>query len=387
MLSYLRSGHAELDVFTQVMESAQYIQDRQVRQARERGEPLQPRWQYAYLAALYHCGAMTLPELLDALYALSTSAPDDSYDTQSMFAHASIPALYMEYMDTQNEPMTDRHAGRIDRMIRRMFRWMARVPNDDNSEQFLFYLRQTMYVYMETPEGMSFYDLVQNVFALRHPTSYARLWRAGKLARTLCAWAVEDCPQHLAGLPGCPDAGTVRARRAQLEQFAETAGRLYDVGMIHQFNTVLFSCRWLFEEEFSLLQLHPYSGHALLEKHASTAPFADVAYGHHCHYDEKGGYPVGFSPSASPLRPMIYIMSVTDAISAGTDMVGSLYTRPKDLETVYGELRAGSGARYAPFVVDLLSSPARRARLQADLDRWSEQSYEDLYRRRMALLE
>ncbi len=387
MLSYLRSGHAEPEVFAQVLESAQIIQQRQVQQARDRGEPLQPRWQYAYLAALYHCGAMTLQELLDALYALSTAEPDDSYDPQSMFSHASVPAMYMEYMRIQNEPMTARHAARIDRMIQRMFRWMVRVPNDDYGEQFLFYLRQTMYVYRETPGGMSFFDLIQNVFALRHPTSYARLWRAGKIARTLCTWAAEDCPEQLAGLLGCAGTGQVRARREELAAFAEEAGRLYDVGMVHCFNIAILSCRGLFEDDYALLQLHAYCGHHLLSEHESTAPFADAAYGHHCRYDEKGGYPVDFSPSASPIRAVIYMVTVADTITAATDTVGSLYNPPKTLEEVYGELKKDAGGRYAPFVVDLLADPARRKELDESLARWTAEAYEDLYRRRLAIYE
>ena len=387
LLSYLRSGNAAPDVFAQVLESAQYIQQRQVRQARERGEPLQPRWQYAYFAALYHCGAMTLDELLDALYALSTAEPEDSYTVQSLFSHASIPGMYMEYIRTQKVPFTDSHADRVDVMVRRMLRWMIRVPNDDNGEQFLFYLRQTLYDYVETPGRMSFFDLVQDVFAIRYPTGYARLWRAGKIARALCGWAAEDCPERLAGHPGCPDAEAVRAGREELVDFAETAGRLYDVGMVHFFNIVTSFCRGPFEDEYSLLQLHSYCGHDLLKNHPSTALYADIAYGHHCYYNEKGGYPVSFSPSSSPVRAMIYIIAVADAISAGTDDAGRLYGTGKTLEQVYAELQANAGTQYAPFVVELLSAPERRAWLEKSLVRWSAESYADLYHRRMALQE
>lgn len=387
LLNYLRSGNAAPDVFAQVLESAQYIQERQVRQARERGEPLQPRWQYAYFAALYHCGAMSVEELLDALYALSTAEPEDSYSVQSLFSHASIPGMYMEYIRTQKASFTARHADRMAQMVRRMLRWMVRVPNDDNGEQFLFYLRQTVYDYVETPGRMSFFDLVQNVFAIRYPTGYARLWRAGKVARTLCQWAVDDCPERLVGHPGCSDVETVKARREELADFAETAGRLYDVGMVHFFNMVTFSCRGPFEDEFSLLQLHSYCGHDLLSSHASTALCADIAYGHHCHYDEKGGYPVGFSPSQSPVRAMIYLIAVADRIATETDDVGRLDEPSQTLEQVCAALREGAGTRYAPFVVELLSSPERRAGLERDLASWSVQAYKDLYDRRRSLQE
>ena len=385
MLSYLRSGHAEPDVFAQVLESAQIVQARQMHLARERGEPLQPRWQYAYYAAQYHCGAMLLPEFLDTLYALSAALPDDDFGPQSMFSHVSAPALYMEYCKKLPETQRYRHAGRIDRMLRRMCRWLVRAPSSESNELLMFYTRQALYAYVELPGCMTFFDLLQNVFAARHPTSYAKLWKAGRVAGMLCRWAVEDCPEKLAGLPGCAGPAEVSARREELIRFADRAGRLYDAGMIHCFNLVLLSCRGLFEEEYALIQLHTYCGAQLLAEHPSTAAFADVAHGHHCHFDEKGGYPLGFSLHRSPVRAMIHIIAVADALTTGTDEVGSRYRAPKPFQEVLRELRDGAGTQYAPFVVDLLKAPARQEELEAALARWTPEAYRALYDRRAEL--
>ena len=385
MLSYLRSGQAEPEVFAQVLESTQIIQEHQQRQARERGEPLQPRWQYAYYAAQYHCGAMLLPEFLDTLYALSAALPDDDFGPQSMFSHVSAPALYMEYCKKLPETQRYRHAGRIDRMLRRMCRWLVRAPSSDSNELLMFYTRQALYAYVELPGCMTFFDLLQNVFAARHPTSYAKLWKAGRVAGMLCRWAVEDCPEKLAGLPGCAGPAEVSARREELIRFADRAGRLYDAGMIHCFNLVLLSCRGLFEEEYALIQLHTYCGAQLLAEHPSTAAFADVAHGHHCHFDEKGGYPLGFSLHRSPVRAMIHIIAVADALTTGTDEVGSRYRAPKPFQEVLRELRDGAGTQYAPFVVDLLKAPARQEELKAAMARWTPEAYRALYDRRAEL--
>ncbi len=388
MLSYLRSGSAEPEVFAQVLESAQIIQARQVKAARERNEPLQPRWQYAYFAAQYHCGAMLLPEFLDALYALSTSMPDDDYGVQSMFSHVSAPALYMEYCKKlPDERARLRCAGKVDRMLRRLCRWIARAPSTEYNEQLMFNSRQALYGYLELPGAMSFFDLLQNIFAARHPTGYAKLWKAGRVAETLCRWAVEDCPERLAGMPDCPDAAAVAARRDELAAFANQAGRLYDAGMIHFFNLVLLPCRGLFEEDYDLMQLHAWCGAELLSYHPSTAPFADVAHGHHCHYDEKGGYPMGFSPRSSPYRAMIHIVSVADALTAGTDDVGNRYREAKSFGEIVDELREGSGTQYAPYVVDLLQKPERQAELQESMARWTADAYRALYRRRARMAE
>ena len=386
MLAFLRQGGAEPDMFVQVMESAQLIQQKQMEQARERGEPLQPRWQYTYYAALYHCGAISLEEFLDVLYALSTARLEDDFDPQSMFSHLSAPAMFMEYSKTLSQRKMAGQKPRVKKMLRRMFRWLAQVPGSDYARQMGFYLRQVLYAYRELPGCTSYYDLLLNVFACQHPTGYARMWRTAQIARALCRWAIKDCPEQFVGFMDCADTAVVAAKAEELAAFAWRAGRVYDAGMVHCIDMVRTTCRGLLEEEFSLLQLHAYYGANLLSKRPSTAPYADVAYGHHCHYDEQGGYPVSFSPGASPARAMIYIISVADTVSAATDSVGRYYSPAKDLEELYGELKDLSGTWYAPFVVDLLADPARREELKKDLDRWIGESYEDLFRRRQEMM-
>ena len=386
LMNYLRSGAADPDVFAQVLESAQIVQRAQLRQAQQQDQPAPVRWQYAYFAALYHSGSIDLAEFLDVLYALSSALPDTDMSTQSMFSHLGAPSMYMEYARSMGQREQRAHAGRIRAMTERMCRWLATVITGDYNQLLMFHLRQMMYAYIELPGCISFFDLVQNVFAARHPTSYARMWRASQIARTLCLWAAEDCPEELIGVLGCASGEEVRARAEELGAFTATAGRLYDVGMLHFFDQIQFSCRGLLEEESGLLQLHPYMGAELLKRHPSVAEFADIAWGHHCHYDEKGGYPIDFSPRQSPLRGLIYIITAADCLSAATDAVGSTYSEPKDFDTVYQEFLDQSGIQSAPFVVELLRPMERRQYMAEALERWSRESYEDLKRRREAPL-
>ena len=84
---------------------------------------------------------------------------------------------------------------------------------------------------------------------------------------------------------------------------------------------------------------------------------------------------------------MIYIISVADALTAGTDSVGDRYRPAKSFETLLEELRAGSGTRYAPFVVDLLAKPERQQELKASMERWTAGAYQALYQRRAHMME
>lgn len=382
LLSYLRSGSADPDAFAKVLESAQFVQRHQRNAARKRGESLDPRWQYAYLAARYHCGAVLLPELLDALYGLSTACDSGDMSVMSMTSHVSIPALYMEYAKQLKDGYTSQQALQANRMTRRLFGWIVRAPSNDDNEQLMFYLRQFLYVYKEEPCGFSFFDALQNIFATRHPTTYVRMWIAGQIAETLTLWAAEDCPDRLVGVPGYPTVKDVIWNRKSLAALACQGGRLYDTGMVHFLNLENSACRGLFAEEEALIRLHTHCGAELLSRHASTAMFADVARGHHRHYDEKGGYPTDFSPSASPVRPLIYITAVADALASSVEETSSRYRPAVSFEQVCAQLRAGSGTQYAPYIVALLKPEARLQQLRDRLTQWQKEAYLDMYHRR-----
>lgn len=384
LLSFLRSGNADPDTFAQVLESAQIVQERQFKAARERKEPLQPRWQYAYIAASYHCGAMLLPEFLEDLYALSTSRTDDDLDGQSMFSHVSVPALCLEYAK-QLDP-NDRYRSELkvhmDRMSRHLWHWIVTAPSDNNNEQLMFYLRQFLYVYQEELCPAPFFEALQNVFAARQPTAYARIWITGHIARELTGWAIQDCPEALVGLAGCREERDVAQQRDALLDFALTAGRVHDAGMVHFLNFESTACRGLFEEEEALFQLHAYCGAELLSQHPSTLQYAEIARGHHRFYDDKGGYPTDFSMRDSPVRSMISIVAAADLFASSTEETSSRYQPVISFEAGCAKLQAEAGRQYAPFVAALLKSPGRQEALRKKIEAWKKEAYLDLYRRR-----
>ena len=389
LLSFLRTGHANPDAFAQVLESAQTVQEHQLKQMRERGEMLQPRWQYAYLAARYHCGALLLEELLDALYSMSYSVDDeDSYGANALFSHVSVPALYMEYSkQLRNDRYAHKLPAAVHNMTKRMFAWIVRAPSSDSNEMLMFYLRQYLYTYTEYPGEIPFFDVLQNAFAARHPVTYARMFIAGKISRQLILWAVDDCPEKLVGLSDTKTAEDVVSRKEQLGELAEKAGRLYDTGMVHFVNLEASACRGLFTEEEAIIQLHAHCGAQLLSMHESTRIYADVAKGHHCRYDERGGYPTDFSPSASPVRALIYTVAAADALASCTKELSSRYRPEMPFEEVCASLEAESGKRYAPYVVALINSPERRGELRRRLETWRHEAYLDMYSRREKMAE
>lgn len=383
LLAFLRSGMATPETFAQVLESAQTIQERQLMAARERGEPLQPRWQYAYMAAKYHCGAMTLPDLLDGIYALSTARGLDDFGLSSMFCHVSAPAIFMEYSKKTTDPRAQQQiAVRIKRMTERMLAWLRNAPRNENDEQLMFYIRQFLYVYRETEGAPSFWDVAMTVIACRNPTGFLRMYNTGSIARLLTLWAVEDCPEKLVGLPGISRPEDAIWNKDTLADLAFRAGRLYDVGMIHFIQIETGAPRGLFEDEEDILSLHTQCGAAMLSQFDSTRDCVDVAKGHHLSYDEKSGFPVGFSSRQSPMRAMIYIVAASDALACTNEETASRYRPVMGLEEAVSEIIDGSGTRYAPFTGELLQRPGRVEELRRAMEEFKREGFLEMYRRR-----
>ncbi len=382
LLGYLRSGNAGHEVFAQVLESAQIVQEKQMRDMRERGEPLQPRWRYAYLAALYHSGAVHLTELLDGIYGLCGSCADDDFGSQSAFAHLGAPAYYMEYSKKLDDRRLDGEvASRIKRLTDRMCRWLVRMPGNGINETAMFALRQFLYAYRELPGCMPFIELLQNTFAAWLPTGYIRQWIAGRTARLITGWAIDDAAGRLVGFLDTGDEAEVARRRGEIMDFAEKAGVLYDTGMIHFKNLESAACRGIFEEESELMRLHAHCGAQLLAAHPSTRGFSEIALGHHCFYDGKGGYPVDFSLWDSKARPMISIVALVDTLASTIPETASRYRPAVPLERAFAEIEEGSGTRFSPHAVALLT-PRRREVLRESLRVWRKEACLDMYRRR-----
>ena len=383
LLAFLRNGQAGPDTYAKVLESAQIVEERQLKAARERGEPLQPRWQYAYLAAMYHSGSISIHELLDGIYALSRSRPESDLSDQGVFAFVSVPAVYMEYSKFMpGGKLPEGGELRIRRMTDRMLSWLIRAPAGEGNEYLMFCVRQVLYAYREVEGGIPFSELLLDVFAARHPVSYVRMWIASRVSGRLTAWVAERRPNELVGVCGTADSEEVKARKDELVEFATKAGQFYDAGMVHFFHLENSACRGLFEEEEDLMRLHAYFGYRLLNAHRSTAAYAEVARGHHRFYNDRGGYPVDFDLSSTRLRPMIGIVTAADELASSVEETASRYRPVRTFDKVTEELISGAGNKYAPFIRELLNDADSREELRLAIDDLRREAFLDMYRRR-----
>ncbi|MGN0311251.1 MAG: hypothetical protein ACI4CC_00630, partial [Lachnospiraceae bacterium] len=101
-------------------------------------------------------------------------------------------------------------------------------------------------------------------------------------------------------------------------------------------------------------------------------------------YDGKSGYPMSFDNTKSPKRFLIDLITIADCTDAATDILGRNYVAGKDFQTLLEELKAQSGTRYNPDIVDAIAGSNR---LQESLSNLTSSGRYSIYYEAYRLIE
>ncbi|MDE5893739.1 MAG: HD domain-containing protein, partial [Acetatifactor sp.] len=183
--------------------------------------------------------------------------------------------------------------------------------------------------------------------------TYVHSMVVASLARYFCLRMAQTVPELLAGTFGVED---VEGRLEFLSEQTYRGGLYHDLGKCMLLNYISLYGRKLLDEEFTCIKLHPLFGCGLLTS-LGMEEISNIAYYHHRSFDGVGGYPNSQADCPVSVQRIVDIITVVDALDAGTDNVGRSYAAAKTYEQLVEELRAGRGTRYAPEVVALLDDP------------------------------
>ena len=126
------------------------------------------------------------------------------------------------------------------------------------------------------------------------------------------------------------------------------AASLHDVGMMRVPPETLSRPGRLAPSEMDLVRAHPEVSYDMLKDIDSPWPIAEMARQHHERMDGKG-YPYGLKGDEILLESRV--ISVADTIEA---MISQRpYRAALDIESALDEIRAGSGTRFDPTVVEV----------------------------------
>ncbi|MBQ9058605.1 MAG: HD domain-containing protein [Atopobiaceae bacterium] len=330
-----------------------------------------------YYRNSYLSGAMSLEEYKDKLVSLINTdfRESESSDIPLIMLHA--PLEYILVLDPDN--LSAEEERQLKSYYSRLISYMHQTPKKDRLSFLLTYLALILKNYIELPVGPDFETFGLSVIAALHPPTYVHTLSVADFSKNLTHHLLRKNPEVFIGSFDCTSVDDVLAHAAEIEDFAYHAALCHDFGKLLIAETILTYGRNLLDDEFGYIKSHPSIGAYLLERFEDTAPYADVARGHHRWFNNKGGYPFDFDIDASPYKPIISVVTVADCLDAATDTVGRSYKKGLSFEDFAAELKEECGTRYAPYVVDLFDDPKVCAELEQLLETERDKNYREAY--------
>lgn len=360
MLSVLRTPESHPDHYDvtplhrqEIEDSCTYIYRHYLRRLQQSSILVPLRWQYNYYMALFHNGKISITELLDRLNALYNLSDPSDYSQEGMCANLSLPVRLLFYLQTflapgQVYPKQDELRTVL---VRNIIQYISRC----NAAGLLVQnVMDILPLYHPSSDMKDYLDLLLQFIITQHIPTYIHSVVSAKLTRFLTGVMLQKSPERLCGLCAAMTPEEVLHKQKEILTFSYECSLCHDIGSCFTRNISDTYSRSLFPEEMLLIQEHTRIGYRSLSLHERTRPFQDAALGHHKWYNNAGGYPEEFDMSASPLRPLLSILSVCDSLEAATDQWDRKYASPLTLDEILSEMETGRETRYAGYVLDLL---------------------------------
>ena len=258
-------------------------------------------------------------------------------------------------------------------------KYLFKAPKKESLGLYINGLTSFLEHFDELPGGTRLRNYCVQSMAAIHPPTYIHSRMVAKLSVCMTRHLLSANPAVFVGYPGCNSIEDVWENVSKILDYTWHAALYHDIGKLYVLDTIAMYGRGLLDSEYVLLRSHPDKGAHLASRFESTKRYVDVIRGHHRFYDCSQGYPAEFDTSKSPYKVIIDIVCVADCLDAATDSVGRSYRNGKTLEEFKGELQAGAGTRYAPYVAELFEDPATLEDLKFLLQNGRKRLYEDTY--------
>lgn len=354
-MALLRRGDTDGQLIREVMESAEYVWERQLASSQKKNRPPAMRWRTIYEESQFYCGLQPLPYLLTQLEKIYMDRDRNDFSDEGMYGNIFMPAVYSNYLehfpqykDSKKEVMCHMNRSVVD--------YVHRVPNNPFNDQLVHYLLLFLQNFVEYPGEMQQKDILTKLIVCRNPDAYVFSRLTAQMARMLADKVVEDRPQLLVGTLGCSCIEEVRDRREDILQFAYEGGLFHDVGALGMYRLMLMSARSWMDEESDMFKCHVAAGVRILERCESTRPYAPIAGGHHVYYNGVGGYPSDYDRASNPVQIITDIVSVAAYASRMTEQTTHDTVPVYTLREVTRQIGEGAGSMFHPVLSDIWTS-------------------------------
>ncbi len=377
-ISYEKSRVMSPQDMEAIMESVYIVYHRQIQEAREQHKRPPVRSAFNYSVIEYYCGIISLDQLLRRTEDLLDAADPADFSPEGMYAIASLPAFYSQYLQQFPDRVSSRKEY-LDQLYLRILRYVDTCPRELGEGRLFLYLRQLSFTYVETDSGIPYGELLQKLM-LRFATEvYLHSLVVAEGARTLCGIILEDDPGFFDDIDFIRAIGDPEEKRRAVLDFAGGCGLFHDAGKISVIELFSLTARQWFEVEYEMARLHTLAGEALLASRPSTSRYAAAALGHHAWYDGSRGYPSAYRRLECPARQMVDVIALVDWLEASTSPT-QMYNGPEQtLEEAVQTAVQLEGRRFSPLLTARLQDGRVVEQLRLAFEAGRQDAYRQIY--------
>lgn len=375
LLPYLRENKDQA-LAEKVLASATYVYNHQKANQNEESRLQNWRIGYYYHSALYHAGKGTVRAVVEDMLNMINEAGETDYSPSGINRNLTAAAYITNYEVQLPEADRIELAPCINKMRKRVRKYLDRMPPTEYPRVASYSIRELLAVQSDTM--MDNFGLLGTILAGHKPT-FVHSTMVAHLTQALIRRLLETKPESLIGLMNCRTVEELQTRKEEILRVAYSCGLYHDVGKSAVIMYIDTNSRRLLDEEFLCVQCHPVVGYGLLCDAGYEEYLAQAARYHHCFYNGKGGYPGDVPPCPERVKAIVDALTVADSLDAATDNIGRCYNMAKPFRTLVGELRAQSGTRYAPYVVELFQDEGFCDWLAEKLDEKRKAIYLQVY--------
>ena len=340
-----------------LMESVYLVYQKRIQEAELENQKPSVRWSFPYYAMEYYCGIYGLGTLLSRMEALMDRADPSDLSAEGLYGIISLPAFYCQYLNQNPELIPERRTY-LERLYRRLLRYVDAFPAGQVNETLFRYLRQLSHTYVETEGSVPYGEFIQKLLLRFAPEVYVHSWIVAEGAKFLCGFILEEESAFFDDIEEIASITDLEQKRRAVLDLAQDCGRFCDIGRINFIDLFNYTPRQWFEEEYELARLHTIAGKTLLFERPSTRRCAPAALGHHSWYDGSRGYPSDYKRLECPERQMVDVIGLIDWLVSVTD-ADHLHTGEQ--MTFDGAIEAAialEGRRFSPMLTARLRDGA-----------------------------
>ena len=340
------------------------------------------RYDYILWEAQFLSGLISFDHLRENIYKRKTEFEADDFSSDALFVKITLSTHLMFYASKmeklkgrKNEILAAESAEAI-----RHFSIIPKTVSPVTVGELLQPFTTDLSEIFEPEEQL---DFILRMSTYRHIPTYAHSIIVGRIAAVLTRHLAETEPGLFVGCLDIANEDEVKGRIEELCSFAIWAGLCHDIGKVSYSSNPYMQARVLTEEEFEKTKQHPEAGANMLKREADSTlhrGYIDVIWGHHKHYDNKGGFPEDFDIDSSKYRIMIHIISIADTIDEATEDIGDTCMEAKSLEAACLDIKAEAGTRYSPVVANALFNESVQNDINKILDVGRKDAYYTAYR-------